>query len=302
MDESLQASFLQDEVLLPPTKLLSSALAALAYLLALSEALQLWLDEVSWPTASRLGAFLLLGIISELEAGGAPQVGARRQSPLLWRCRAALRSLCAAALCVAHVEPLLNWLAHVETQSPADEAPWELDALAAAAAGLALGHAWAMCAGPPLLKAVSTPPPPNRVAWLIPKLLFFYWLPQVWRLRRLANTRTDEPVGVADLPSLPPSISSAKAWAAGAERRKRFRSPRPGEREDDGLVRPMDLVVRASRLKAAAKARRASLLSEMWAVSRLDATLQFVWCLGVLLAEYAAPFGMMGLISYIGGD
>ena len=46
--------------------------------------------------------------------------------------------------------------------------------------------------------------------------------------------------------------------------------------------------------------RIVSLLPEMWHVASVDATLQFGWCLVVLVTEYAGPFGMMGLISYIG--
>ena len=58
-----------EEVIMPRTKLCSSAIAALCYVLAIGELLQLWLDAAEWPRALRAIAFLTIGIATEIEAG-----------------------------------------------------------------------------------------------------------------------------------------------------------------------------------------------------------------------------------------
>ena len=290
-------------VLLPPTKLLSTGLAALAYALALFEVLQLWLNAVAWPTALRALAFLVLAVATEVEVGGTPPLGSRLPSIGLWRCRAALRSACAASLALVRMEPFMKLFG---LATPADEPAWQGVSLAVATAALAAGLLASACVGPTRLVPMVSPAPPMRSAWLVPKLLYLFWLPEVLRLRRLANDATQS-LGVGDLPTLPSSIASATAWATGAAPRERFarRCMRRDVHFDRGVLPdcagPSDGAAdAAARRRVHAESRRSALIGEMMHVARLDAALQFCWCLGVLVFEYAAPFGMMGLIDYVG--
>uniref|UniRef100_A0A7S2IV57 ATP-dependent transporter ycf16 n=1 Tax=Haptolina brevifila TaxID=156173 RepID=A0A7S2IV57_9EUKA len=268
-------------VMLPATKLLPCFLSAICYILTVTEAVRLGLEGPSWPPGLRLLSFLMLGVAVEVESSIAPPHGARLPRATLYRLRAALRFVCAAVLAISRLEPPLARLLHAmgaqhsELSAGDPEPDWEPDMIGGIEALLAAAFLLAFFLGPPTLQAYETPPPPMRTAWLLPKLLYTFWLPTIWQLMRTAQRR-EEPIGVADLPTLEPAMTASAAWATGETLRTRRES---------------------ARRRAEAKPR---LFSEMWRVMRVDASLQFAWCCCVLVVEYAAPFGMMGLIGYIG--
>ena len=272
-----------DEVLLPPTKLGVGALAGLAYLLAISFSIKLWLDGtcemdgLCLQDMLRALAALFLGIACEAEAGGAPPVGSPPRSAWLWRARALLRLVGAAAVTVGHLR---------ETGEPSIEHA----VLGGATAILGAGFALTVCQGPPPLEPIMVPPPPMRTAWLIPKLLYFFWLPVVRSFVNIATGRPEEPLAISDLPSLEPSIAAAACWQKGAVGRARREAAHEAHR-----------MGQAGQVASGPK-RGGSLMPEMWRVVWADAALQFGWCMLVLVFEYAAPGGMLGLIGYISSD
>ena len=278
-------------VLLAPTKLIPSALAALSYVLCLIEGLKLWLDCVAWQPISNALAFLAIGIATEVEANSAPNATASTPWASLWRLRALLRFASVSALALTNFGSIVsgsaNWLTFVQ---------------GGCAALLAAGIMLTMLMGPPRPVPVLAPPPPMHRAWLVPKLLYAFWIPIMLRappplnlsaprtctnvltvllvlstgLLRRVRAKPDDPIRVSELPHIDASIAAASAWAAGA-------SMRAQREAKQGAIQP------AGGPRSAPPT--ASLIPEMWQVIRLDATLQFLWCFVVLFVEYAAPLG-----------
>ncbi len=282
----------EQQVVLAPTKIFPSAIAAFAYLLALCELLQLWLDELGWPRALRALAFLTIGMATEAEAGLAPHASAPLPSRLLWRARALLRLAATCALAGARVD-VQKW--HVQPISGYNsDWQWVDWAMGGSTALLACAILLALVIGPPRLVPAPSPPPPMHRAWLLPKLLYAFWTPVMLRLFRKIQACPDEPLRIESLPRIDPSISAASAWAVGTSSRSRRQAKQRASKTL--LEAPAGTLTTALPATSGAPA---SLVPEMWQVVRLDATLQFLWCFAVLFVEYAAPLGMLGLIGYI---
>ena len=288
-----------EDVIMPRTKLCSSAIAALCYVLAIGELLQLWLDAAEWPRALRAIAFLTIGIATEIEAGLKPPASARLPSKLWWRGRALVRFASACALAAAHSLPILEpgWEMQPVSGYSAD---WQwVDLVFGGCTALLAGAiALAFVAGPPLLVPAPSPPPPMQVAWLLPKTLYLFWTPVMLGLYRRIITKPDDPLSVDSLPCIDPTIAAASAWAEGTTSRARREAKQRKSNFEAKQRKKSNLVVSTESPLPAAPAP-ASLLPEVWLVVRLDAIIQFLWCFAVVFLEYAAPFGMLGLIGYI---
>ena len=219
--------------------------------------------------AMRAGAFAILAIALEVEYG---QRLATIEGPLecaLWRARAAMRCATAIVLSVARL-----WPASADEEN--DAAPSiETLGLGVLAAAIALALALSLLRGPPVLLEAPAPVMPMRNAWVLPKLLFTWWWPQVWRIVRVdrrSNREEGEPLAVDDLPQLDPKQMAAACWQAASDVRER---------------------------RVRSKARHPSLLPELWKVGWAEASLMMVWSSFGLVANYFAPIGMLGLIAYV---
>ena len=252
--------------------------ASLCYMTALATLVALGLGaEASAAVALvRSKAFLLLGGSTESELWqGIRDSDDGFWRPQLWRLRAALRCCAAALLCAAWLSPLCT---------SGDAPPFVTVVLGAVAALIALAHALLVGAGASSPVESATPPPPLRTALLLPKLLYTFWAPEVRRIVAIDQKEGGAPLSVDQLPQLDPAQRAVDCWQRGAPQRAR-----------------REAAVRAAATRGdAAPSKACRLLPELWHVVKMDVKVQLSWAAFCLCSQYAAPGGMLLLISYVG--
>lgn len=266
--------------LLPPIarSIYHGMVACLSYVTAAATlaALGLGAEASAAVALERSAAFLLLGGCTESELWqGIRDSDGGFWRPQLWRLRAALRCAGAATLSASWFAPLF----FVEETS-------DLVTIVLGVAGalIALAHAVLVGAGAPSPVESATPPPPLRTALLLPKLLYTFWAPEVRRIVAIDQKAGGAPLSVDQLPQLDTAQRAADCWQRGAPQR---------------AVR--EAAVRAAAARGdVAPSKACSLLPELWKVAKMDVVVQMNWAAFCLCAQYAAPGGMLLLITYVG--
>ena len=268
----------------------NSLVTALCYAVAVGTAATAALEDGSISVAlERSVAFVVLGACTEAELWqglrDGDEDGLRR---LLWRARALLRCAAAAALSVAWLRPLWPQL------SSGEAPPTARLALGVASGVVAVAFALSACAGAGSSVENAAPPPPLRTSPLLPKLLFGFWTKEVRAIVAVDRVAGGAPLAVAQLPQLDARQLAAECWRLGATARARRESAvRGAAAGGGGLSSPLS----PHEASKASKAR--SLLPELWSVVRTDVRISCAWAALCLVAQYAAPLGMLLLIDYV---